>query len=38
MTGDKEQLLASGCNGYIEKPIDPDRILGQIEEILKRSK
>lgn len=34
MAGDRERLLADGCNGYIEKPIDPDRFVSQIEEIL----
>ena len=34
MAGDRERLLAGGCNGYIEKPIDPDRFVSQIEEIL----
>src|SRR4051812_20145533 len=24
MGGDREQAFQSGCNGYIEKPIDPD--------------
>lgn len=34
MTGDRERLLAAGCNGYIEKPIDPGRVLEQIRTIL----
>ena len=29
MTGDRERLLAAGCNGYIEKPINPDTIMGR---------
>ncbi|MFZ2199070.1 MAG: response regulator, partial [Thermodesulfovibrionales bacterium] len=24
MTGDRERLIAAGCNGYIEKPINPE--------------
>ncbi len=31
MPGDKERALASGCTGYIEKPINPETFLSQIE-------
>jgi CheY-like chemotaxis protein len=34
MAGDREKLLAAGCNGYIEKPIDPMRVISQIRDIL----
>ena len=34
MPGDREKALAAGCTGYIEKPIDPDNIEGQIEKYL----
>lgn len=34
MSGDRERLLTAGCNGYIEKPIDPEKVTAQIEEIL----
>lgn len=34
MSGDQERLLAAGCNGYIEKPIDPMRVIRQIQEVL----
>lgn len=27
MAGDRERALASGCDGYIEKPIDPDTFV-----------
>ncbi len=33
MSGDRERLLAAGCNGYIEKPIDPLRVVRQIRDI-----
>ncbi|MGR9087047.1 MAG: response regulator [Gammaproteobacteria bacterium] len=34
MSGDRERLLASGCNGYIEKPIDPFMIIDQIKSVV----
>ena len=34
MTGDREKMLSAGCNGYIEKPIDPAKVIEQIQEIL----
>ena len=30
MPGDREQAMASGCTGYIEKPIDPDKFVDEI--------
>jgi two-component system, cell cycle response regulator DivK len=30
MRGDRERVFQSGCNGYIEKPIDVDRFMDQI--------
>lgn len=36
MPGDREQALDSGCSGYIEKPIDPDTFITQIEQHLPR--
>jgi len=34
MAGDRERFLASGCDGYIEKPINPDVFLQQVEAYL----
>ena len=36
MVGDREQVLASGCDGYIEKPINPDTFMNEIETYLHR--
>jgi CheY-like chemotaxis protein len=36
MSGDRERLLAAGCNGYIEKPIDPTFIMEQIRQVVNR--
>jgi len=34
MAGDKEKMLKAGCNGYIEKPIDAERVMSQIYKVL----
>lgn len=34
MAGDREKALAAGCNGYIEKPINPDTFIQQVEQQL----
>ena len=34
MSGDRERLLKSGCNGYIEKPIDPFTVIEEIKGIV----
>lgn len=34
MTGDAKRLLDAGCDGYIEKPIDPGHIVEHIEQII----
>jgi CheY-like chemotaxis protein len=31
MTGDKEKAYEAGATGYIEKPIDPDTFISQME-------
>ncbi|ABE55280.1 response regulator receiver [Shewanella denitrificans OS217] len=35
MCGDRQLLLASGCDGYIEKPINPELIISQIMQVVK---
>jgi two-component system cell cycle response regulator DivK len=30
MVGDREKSLGAGCNGYIEKPINPDTFVAEI--------
>lgn len=34
MVGDREQALAAGCDGYLEKPIDPERFVAEISRYL----
>ncbi|MEX0738887.1 MAG: response regulator [Pseudohongiella sp.] len=34
MVGDREKTLSAGCNGYIEKPINPDTFVSEIEQFL----
>jgi CheY-like chemotaxis protein len=34
MTGDREKALEAGCTGYIEKPINPETFIGEIEKYL----
>jgi CheY-like chemotaxis protein len=34
MSGDREHALEAGCTGYIEKPINPETFITQIEQFL----
>jgi CheY-like chemotaxis protein/anti-sigma regulatory factor (Ser/Thr protein kinase) len=34
MAGDRERTLVAGCDGYIEKPIDVDRLADQVGQFL----
>jgi len=35
MVGDREKALAAGCTGYMEKPINPENFVAEIESYLK---
>jgi len=35
MVGDKEKVLAAGAEGYIEKPINPETFVAQIEGFIR---
>ena len=36
MMGDREQALAAGCDGYIEKPVNPETFVSEVERHLLR--
>jgi two-component system, cell cycle response regulator DivK len=36
MQGDREKAMAAGCDGYIEKPIDPDTFVSEVEKLFLR--
>lgn len=36
MAGDREKTLEAGCDGYIEKPIDPDTFVDEVARYLSR--
>jgi two-component system, cell cycle response regulator DivK len=35
MVGDRERVLEAGADGYIEKPIDPERFIDQIKKYIR---
>jgi CheY-like chemotaxis protein len=35
MVGDRENALAAGCNGYIEKPINPETFVAEVSRYLR---
>lgn len=36
MRGDKEKTLEAGCDGYIQKPLDVDQLIREVERFLTR--
>jgi CheY-like chemotaxis protein len=38
MAGDMDRILAVGCTGYFEKPIDPLTIIDKIHALLERER
>jgi CheY-like chemotaxis protein len=34
MVGDREKAVVAGCNGYLEKPINPDTFVTEIGQFL----
>ena len=34
MSGDRDSILSDGCDGYIEKPLSPEKFAEQIREYL----
>jgi CheY-like chemotaxis protein len=34
MMGDREKILAAGCNDYLTKPIDPEKIQSVLKKWL----
>ncbi len=37
MAGDRDRVLAAGCDGYMEKPINPETFIREIERHLTSS-
>lgn len=38
MKGEREKIIKSGCDDYISKPIDPEIMLGKIDERIKKKR
>ena len=38
MAGDREQAISAGCDGYLEKPIDPDTFVSDVACFLHHSR
>jgi two-component system cell cycle response regulator DivK len=36
MVGDREKALAAGCTGYLEKPINPETFVAEVERYVKK--
>src|ERR1700737_187937 len=38
MAGDRERILAAGCDGYIPKPVDPQGLPGEVARYLQQGR